>query len=449
MGVVLYVLVCGALPFDGNTLQKLRDRVLSGKFRVPFFMSTECENLLKRMLVVDPSKRCTMTDILNDKWVKLGGEDAEFDKLMRLSELPNVETENDSNSEYVLHHMTTLLKCNREDILTSVRERKFDDRSTIYHLLMDKCKKRHFSGSIHGSLPVATITERRGSITTGVVERFEVPVSQGLPQNIPLILLHNEDNERMDNEDEPSPEALHRYQAVRRHTAAGVSDDEALLHTFSLSPTAIGLVPPNFPVPIFSPPFAAGPNAIVPNTNLANLQPHVQNQPVTNFCVKDPHLLKPPPQYLAVSNFGRRASDGNARISLLGRYGHSQPASQSQSPTGSVSEGAPVPTDDEGSDDEAASENIRNFSHGSTLPTVSEPPTCEQQLITTAKTPKGKAGKMPPCDRATTTYSNNVERYSPYKRAHSTSPAIGRRRSDASPPDIDAEIACLGKLEVS
>lgn len=40
LGVVLYVLVCGALPFDGATLQSLRDRVLSGRFRIPFFMSS-------------------------------------------------------------------------------------------------------------------------------------------------------------------------------------------------------------------------------------------------------------------------------------------------------------------------------------------------------------------------------------------------------------------------
>ena len=40
LGVVLYVLVCGALPFDGSSLQSLRDRVLSGRFRIPFFMST-------------------------------------------------------------------------------------------------------------------------------------------------------------------------------------------------------------------------------------------------------------------------------------------------------------------------------------------------------------------------------------------------------------------------
>ena len=42
--MVLYVLVCGALPFDGSTLMSLRSRVLGGKFRVPFYMSTGTES---------------------------------------------------------------------------------------------------------------------------------------------------------------------------------------------------------------------------------------------------------------------------------------------------------------------------------------------------------------------------------------------------------------------
>lgn len=39
LGVVLYVLVCGALPFDGATLHDLRSAVVSGIFRIPFFMT--------------------------------------------------------------------------------------------------------------------------------------------------------------------------------------------------------------------------------------------------------------------------------------------------------------------------------------------------------------------------------------------------------------------------
>ena len=37
--MVLYVLVCGALPFDGTSLVLLKAKVTSGKFQVPFYMS--------------------------------------------------------------------------------------------------------------------------------------------------------------------------------------------------------------------------------------------------------------------------------------------------------------------------------------------------------------------------------------------------------------------------
>ena len=39
MGVVLYVLVCGSLPFDGSTYASLKAKVTSGRFQVPFFVS--------------------------------------------------------------------------------------------------------------------------------------------------------------------------------------------------------------------------------------------------------------------------------------------------------------------------------------------------------------------------------------------------------------------------
>lgn len=38
-------------------LQELRERVLRGKYRIPFYMSTDCENLLKKFLILNPSKR--------------------------------------------------------------------------------------------------------------------------------------------------------------------------------------------------------------------------------------------------------------------------------------------------------------------------------------------------------------------------------------------------------
>lgn len=64
LGVVLYVLVCGALPFDGSTLQNLRARVLSGKFRIPFFMSTGTEHGMPA--VAGPPERCAWMGVRAD-----------------------------------------------------------------------------------------------------------------------------------------------------------------------------------------------------------------------------------------------------------------------------------------------------------------------------------------------------------------------------------------------
>lgn len=45
---------------DGCGQQELRERVLRGKYRVPFYMSTDCEGILRRFLVLNPTKRCTL-----------------------------------------------------------------------------------------------------------------------------------------------------------------------------------------------------------------------------------------------------------------------------------------------------------------------------------------------------------------------------------------------------
>lgn len=52
LGVVLYVLVCGSLPFDGPSLPALKQRVTEGRFRIPFFMSQgTCLHLSRCLLL--------------------------------------------------------------------------------------------------------------------------------------------------------------------------------------------------------------------------------------------------------------------------------------------------------------------------------------------------------------------------------------------------------------
>ena len=51
---------CGSLTVCSVWPQELRERVLRGKYRIPFYMSTDCENLLKKFLVLNPLKRASL-----------------------------------------------------------------------------------------------------------------------------------------------------------------------------------------------------------------------------------------------------------------------------------------------------------------------------------------------------------------------------------------------------
>lgn len=134
LGVVLYALVCGALPFDGVTLNQLRTFVMGGKFRIPFFMSRECENLIRNMLVVDPVRRYSIRQIARHKWIQMHNACVP-DDLMTAYEVQPI-------NQSVVAHMTQLPGVTGETVTQSVRESKFDRIYAIYSLLVDKLAQK-------------------------------------------------------------------------------------------------------------------------------------------------------------------------------------------------------------------------------------------------------------------------------------------------------------------
>ncbi|KAF5906499.1 MAP/microtubule affinity-regulating kinase 3 isoform X3, partial [Clarias magur] len=126
LGVILYTLVSGSLPFDGQNLKELRERVLRGKYRIPFYMSTDCENLLKRFLVLNPIKRGTLEQIMKDRWINAGFEEDELK--------PFVEPELDISDQKRIDIMVGM-GYSREEIHESLTRMKYDEITATYLLL--------------------------------------------------------------------------------------------------------------------------------------------------------------------------------------------------------------------------------------------------------------------------------------------------------------------------
>lgn len=91
-GIVLYVLVCGKVPFDDQSMPQLHAKIKKGLVDYPSWLSPgksctakghpfygqylmsilECKNLISRMLVTDPKARASLSEIMSHPWITKG-----------------------------------------------------------------------------------------------------------------------------------------------------------------------------------------------------------------------------------------------------------------------------------------------------------------------------------------------------------------------------------------
>ncbi|XP_075993397.1 MAP/microtubule affinity-regulating kinase 3-like [Genypterus blacodes] len=157
LGVILYTLVSGSLPFDGQNLKELRERVLRGKYRIPFYMSTDCENLLKRFLVLNPGKRCTLEQIMKDRWINAGVDEQALK--------PFLEPELDITDQKRIDVMVGM-GYSREEIQDSLSRMKYNDITATYLLLGRKAAEVEVSDSLSSgsiSSPAHVLVQRSSS----------------------------------------------------------------------------------------------------------------------------------------------------------------------------------------------------------------------------------------------------------------------------------------------
>lgn len=75
-GIVLYVLVCGKVPFDDQSMPALHAKIKRGQVEYPAWLSGECKHILSRMLVTNPANRATLAEVLAHPWMVKGYEGA-------------------------------------------------------------------------------------------------------------------------------------------------------------------------------------------------------------------------------------------------------------------------------------------------------------------------------------------------------------------------------------
>ncbi|KYQ58228.1 Maternal embryonic leucine zipper kinase [Trachymyrmex zeteki] len=129
MGVLLYALLCGFLPFDDNNLENLYKKILSGKYEEPYWLSNNSKMLIKSMLQIDPANRITIHELCRHPWIT-------GNSLKSVSFIHRTEFEKDDE---VLSTMSAICGEKSIDIWKKlVQSDRTDYRTATYLLLLDR-----------------------------------------------------------------------------------------------------------------------------------------------------------------------------------------------------------------------------------------------------------------------------------------------------------------------
>ncbi|XP_072257303.1 NUAK family SNF1-like kinase 1 [Pyxicephalus adspersus] len=219
LGVLLYTLVYGTMPFDGFDHKNLIRQISSGEYREPT-QPSDARGLIRWMLMVNPDRRATIEDIANHWWVNWSYKSSVCDcDILKDSESPllarfinwhhrstNRQLESESKSkclskpsEVSLERQRSLKKSKKGNDITQSLE-DGSEETTISKRPKSILKKRsnsehrcHSAGFIEGVISPVLSPTYKTECDKGIIDacsnttrEVEKPIICGSTQSTPM-----------------------------------------------------------------------------------------------------------------------------------------------------------------------------------------------------------------------------------------------------------------------
>jgi len=127
-GIILFVMLSGCHPFDGDTVNDLFKRIENLEFKYPSYFSPSVRALLDKIIVVDPEQRAKMKDIQEDEWFREGLDDSD---LLNKHTLSTISVEDDEGRGFNRNADIIITKMDVENAIQDAKEEViYDEAST-------------------------------------------------------------------------------------------------------------------------------------------------------------------------------------------------------------------------------------------------------------------------------------------------------------------------------
>jgi serine/threonine protein kinase len=137
IGVILFALVCGYLPFEDQNTSVLYRKILSGTYSAPQWISADVKDLIRKILETDPRKRYTAKDIRQHAWYT---QVRESDIPVDVARAQDVSIQNDALAALKSSGI------DMQQLMDGLSSHSCNSTTAMYHMLYKKLmRKRNLS----------------------------------------------------------------------------------------------------------------------------------------------------------------------------------------------------------------------------------------------------------------------------------------------------------------
>uniref|UniRef100_A0A0K0ESM8 non-specific serine/threonine protein kinase n=1 Tax=Strongyloides stercoralis TaxID=6248 RepID=A0A0K0ESM8_STRER len=129
MGIILYALLCGCLPFEDEKIENLRVKVTKGVIKFPPYLSMESRNVLTGLLTINPKRRISMEELIVHPWVTKN-----YTMSLKCSSIYKPDfVDNDIIIEMAFFHCVS-----PQRMISLIKDNQFDYLKSTYLILLNK-----------------------------------------------------------------------------------------------------------------------------------------------------------------------------------------------------------------------------------------------------------------------------------------------------------------------